>query len=328
MGGLVTGFVLYNREVDPRDDRCALGPGDSQVYLAPGYSRFGDLEFSGDEDWQTVAAPVSKKMLLALNLAGNAETNGKNYDLALWDPGCSTRLALAQKNDAGLSSADRILVDVTAGSAYRSQVQGRTLADFEPANSADYQQAVWFGNVNKGFRLAYAHCIYDATRTPEAPGGYLKLWARVDNWQNDFRDLTIQTVALPAGQKLERVNFWRQADNLPVTLTADDPAVKGMGATVSIPNLLLCHAGYPSALCRLDRGDSFNIELVTGLPYTPLHKECLIDMDIYGNPVLELEDAGAAASLGDLEGESFRFALPAGMEGAGAPQLYLPLLAQ
>ena len=325
VGGTVTGRVLYDREVDARDDRCAFGPGDSQVYLAPGYNNFGNLEFGGDEDWQTVAAPLAKKMLLALNLAGNAEAEGKNYDLALWKPDCSARLALSQKDDAGTGSADRVLVDVAAGAAYRSQVLGRTMADFEATGSADYQQATWFGNVNGAFRLYHAFCSYDATRTPEAPGGYLKLWGRVNNWKSDFRDLTIYTVALPTGQKLERVNFWRQADNLPVTLAVDDPSVKGVGATVSIPNLLLCHAGYSSALCRLDKGDSFSIELVVGLPYEPQHKECLLDMDLYGNPVLEFEEATAAASAGDLEGESLRFNLPA---GTGSPQIYLPLVAQ
>lgn len=256
---------------------------------------------------------------MALNLAGAAEAQGKNYDLSLWSPDCATRLALSRKNDPGAASADRVLVDVAPNAAYRSQVIGRGAADFEPTPEADYQQAVWFGNINRSFGLYHAFCYYDPHATPEAPGGYLRLWARVNNRLANFRDLTLYTTYLPEGQKLAQVTFWRQADHQPVKLAVDDPAVNGVGATVAVPNLLLCHPEYPSALCRLDKGDSFSIELAIGLPWAPYHPDyCIIDMDLYGNPVLEFE--GASATLGDLEGESVH------MEAVTAPEGALPLL--
>jgi hypothetical protein len=313
--GALAARVLYDRELDPPDDRCSsLAPG-GDATVAPGFLRWGNLEFARDEDWQSIMAPASKKMLLALNVAGAAESARRNYDLQLWNETCAAPIAASYRSDPGGYSADRLLVDVTQDHRYRSQVVGRNDSDYETTAEADYVQSVWFGNLNAAVRLDY----YTISYVPQ--GSYYAIRAQFSNrTMLDFQNLTFYFKYLRIGQTLLGATAWNWKHEA-VTLDTDDPNVRGTGAILTMPNYLLCHQDPPSAACRLDEWDAFTLELRIGVSGP---QDLVDDLDVYGTPLLELEaPAPIAAALGGYEADSFRLT---GSPTAPVSTLYLPIV--
>ena len=264
---------IANSGEDPDDDRCD----DPDIFWLDRQRPvlWGGLEFRNDQDWATIAAPATTRMLLALNVVGEAEARRKNYGLELWDRECGGRLAISNRTrpagegcDAdcqagvGAWNDERVVVDVAAVRRYRSRVFGLTASD-HVANDpdADYQLAVSFGPMNESFRLLPTEVggrmvnkvvEYDPTPTGEAPGGVISVTMEFQNATDaEFGNLTFFLRELSATHRLLSARVATRTGRR-IELDVDDPALRGPGAIVSIPNVAFATA-TSRLLCRLQR---------------------------------------------------------------------------
>jgi hypothetical protein len=93
-------------EVDPRDDIW-----DDAAYYAPPFQ--GNLEFSGDQDWQKITVPAGGRTLM-LDVP-----DGKNYELELWRDDVKTKLA-ESKNSIGVDE----FIPIAQPGTYRIHIYG------------------------------------------------------------------------------------------------------------------------------------------------------------------------------------------------------------
>lgn len=254
---------LASSGADPEDDNCT---GASLFRLDKNRPElWGGIEFSGDHDWASITAPATTKMLLALNLVGRAEPLPVNYDLELRGSGsgCSALLGASRKDTTGAWGDERILVDVEADAVYRSGLSGRSADDYvSPANGAPdstYHLSVSFGNKNKAFRLLEKRTSYDRAAAPGAPFGIITVEMEFQNATPDeFRNLTFQVRELAAYHQLVSADVHSRTGRWVRDIDVDDPAVRGAGAIVSVPNMTFCYPDVLSSMCRLQEEGNVN----------------------------------------------------------------------
>ena len=111
--------VTY-QEVDPPDEICQnpylIDPQPDPLQYA------GNLEFSGDEDWQRIRSPLIGKMILSLDVPDH-----KDYQLEVSSDDCSTVVAISPH---GTGVDEQIILPVDQA-YYRVHVYGNTLEDYD-----------------------------------------------------------------------------------------------------------------------------------------------------------------------------------------------------
>ncbi len=114
VGTFDTFVELRYRELDPADDICPNA-------LDFGIPYAGNLEFSGDHDWQRINSPVSGTMALILDVPPD-----KDYQLEIWSDNCLKKLEASEK---GTGFDEQVVMKVDQVS-YRVHVYGKTPEDF------------------------------------------------------------------------------------------------------------------------------------------------------------------------------------------------------